>query len=214
MNSNDTNSDAFMPSDGGPEGYAHLDADLHLLGSALDALGVQERASAGQGGELEDRVLQASLPALGDVRALSTSLSELGAVERAGGPKTLEREVFLASREKLRELTGARVHVAPAGRTAADTGRRLRWRPVRVAAVLLLVVMGGVLGLALLQQNGRSHEMASRTPEQLSEQIRGEMDMLFAVLDDRASAGTDTQDASADGDSQLLIDWLSEGAAS
>lgn len=210
MNHSEHNQDAFTPADGGPEGRAHLDADLAGLSGALDGLGACER---GASIDMEDRVLQASLMAIGNVRAMNASLGELGAVERAGGPKTLERDVFLTSREKLRELAGARVHAGAAGRTTPRAGRRAWLRPMRVAAVLALMITGGVVGLVVLQQGAQRRELATRTPEQLSEQIRGEMDVLFAVLDERASAGDGT-DVAAESEAQSLIEWLSEGAAS
>lgn len=210
MNHREHNQDAFVPLDGGREGTTHLDGDLVGLCGALDKLGASERGGADA---LEDRVMQASLTSLGNVRAMSASLGELGAVERAGGPKTLERDVFLASRTKLRELAGARVHVGATGRSTPTAGRRVWMRPMRIAAVMLLAMTAGIVVLAVVQQNNRSRELATRTPEQLSEQIRGEMDVLFAVLDERSSAGEGT-DVATDGDAQSLIEWLSEGAAS
>lgn len=210
MNQNQHNQDAFGPPDGGREGMTHLDADLVSLCGALDGLGASERGGAEA---LEDRVMQASLTSLGHVRAMSASLGELGAVERAGGPKTLERDVFLASRTKLRELAGARVHAGAAGRSVPATGRRVWMRPMRLAAVVLLAMTAGIVVLAVVQQSNRSRELAMRTPEQLSEQIRGEMDVLFAVLDERSQVGEGT-DAASDGEAQTLIEWLSEGAAS
>ncbi len=203
-------------SDRPQEDAAHLDADLRAVDAALHSLGETERGQADQ--ELVDRIMQASLPVVGRMRTLNASLSELGAMERASGPRTLEQDVFLSSRDKLRELTDARVHAVDGGRRAVVAGRRLsegvRWR-LRVAAVFGLSISAGLAVWAVLRPGGGGVAQPERTPESLSAEIRGEMDLLFAVLDDRSSGGEPAAtDSGTDVDAQSLVEWLSEGVAS
>lgn len=197
---------AFDPSHGEPD--AQMEADLRSLAAELDRLGAVDRTSADA--HLVERVCAASIVHLQSIAPMSAQVSELGAIERATAPGDLEARVHEASRRRIRDLVGARPGLRMAG-TEADVrpAPRTFWSMgvVRAAAMLALVASAGLVTWIGTRPSGP-------TTAQLSAQIEQDMELLFAVVDERAGSASDTTEASSEPDTQEITEWLFERTSS
>lgn len=195
------------PSPGDP-GDAHLDADLRSLAAELDRLGAADRDAIAT--RRVEQVCLASAPHLHAAAPMAAQMSELGAIDRASAPIDLEARVHEASRERIRALVGARPGLRLAG-TDAETKpiRRTFWSmgAVRAAAMLTLVASAGVITWIGMRPT-------RPTSAQLSAQIERDMEILFAVVDERAGSSAETTESSNEPDTQEITEWLFERTSS
>lgn len=194
----------------GPDDMPDMDADLRVLMGDLDRLAAADAAGAHP--ELEDRLLQATLPALHGVQPIATRMAELGSIDRATAPRDLEEVVF---ENTISTLQGTPVSAplvlrhTPGDARLPSTHIRKRslWASgyVRLAASVVLVAGAAVA----LRTTLVSPTPASPDP---TIAVKGAMETLFAVMEvhrtqDAAGSTTDT-------DVDELTNWLTEGVSS
>lgn len=195
------------PSPGDP-GDAHLDADLRSLAAELDRLGAADRDAIAP--HRVEQVCQASVPHLHSAAPMSAQVSELGAIERASAPIDLEARVHEASRGKIRALVGGHPGLRLAGTDAdAKPVRRTFWSMgvIRAAAMLTLVASAGLVTWI-------GTRPSRPTTAQLSAQIERDMEILFAVVDDRTGASVEATESASEPDTQEITEWLFERTSS
>jgi hypothetical protein len=187
-----------------PEDMSHVDPELSSLMAGLDMLGAADRGAPTQG--FEGRLMQGSLAALHGVEPIVTQAAELGAMDRAAAPDGLEERVYAES------VSGIAIpvlrHTGQAERADRQHIRvvhRAWWanQYMRLAAAIVLVAGVGVM------------VRTSVTPAPIDNALRvsGDLDLLFAVIDNRTS-GSDSNDSGAASDPDELTKFLMEGSAS
>lgn len=194
--------------------YAHLDASLASLARELDVLGSVERDASPDG--MRDRLMAATMPHVLGVATVSAQVSELGAMERAAASGELESRVHEASRGKLSEVVAGRPALRLSGTQAdAPVVRRSLWtsRAFRVAAMLTIVCTAGIFAWVGTREPSSGVQLKNLTKDELNRQIRGDMELLFAAMDDR-SVATDHSGSESDVDTDAITEWLLEGASS
>ena len=204
-----------------PDGMSHIDPELRSLAAELDLLGATDCAAPMAG--FEDRIMQVSLVALHGVEPIAAQAAELGASDRDAAPMELEGRVFAESVSTLRDAaSGASAPAlrhpgkndgdARAGDRHIRAARRAWWtnQYVRLAAAVVLVA-----GVGLLVRTAVTPSPA--TPQLTADQrITRDLDLLFAVIDNRTSGSGDTSDTTSGtaADPDELTRFLIEGAAS
>ncbi len=211
------------PNAGGldPDGMSHIDPELRSLAAELDLLAAVDGAASMAG--FEDRIMQATLVALHGVEPIAVQAAELGASDRDAAPMALEERVFAESVFTLREA--APVASAPVLRHSGNDGRddragdrhirvarRVWWtnQYVRLAAAIVLVA-----GVGMLVRTAMTPSIS--TPQLTADQrVTSDLDLLFAVIDNRTSGSSDTSDTGSGTttDPDELTKFLIEGATS
>jgi hypothetical protein len=195
-----------------PEGGATpLDADLLPLMADLDRLALIERSAAAPG--LEDRLMLSTLASLHGVQPTAAQVAELASLDRASAPRNLEETVFESSLPTLRENASATPRlVLHSGDQTSDARRHVRqawWSrsPIRLAAMIVFVA-----GAAIAVRVGITTNPTAPSSD-MSERVKGEMDMLFAAMDARTSSDAPTE-PTIDSQTDDLTTWLLDGASS
>lgn len=198
-----------------PEGMAHgmpqMDAELLSLAAELDMLGAADRAASPFG--VEDRIMQATLASLHGVEPVTAQVAELGAADRGAAPNQLEERVFAESVTTLREAAPiATVAAAPIlrhtgheDRRGNRVARRAWWanQYARLAAAVVLVA-----GVGLMVRS-------AVTPQVSKADLSADLDLLFAVIDNRTSGNDSSESPSGTvSDPDELTRFLIEGATS
>lgn len=193
------------------DGMPPLDADLLPLLADLDRLGALDRAAAAPG--LEARLTHASLVSLHGTQPTAAQVAELASLDRASAPRTLEDDVYAATVPTIREhaATAPRLVLHPAA-DRDDARRHVRpawWSrsPVRLAAMIVFVA-----GAAIAVRVGTTSRPTTPSTD-ISERVKGEMDMLFAAMDSRSTSDNST-DSAIESDTDSLTNWLLDGASS
>ncbi len=203
------NSNNPEPSDAMPS----LEADLLPLLADLDRLGALDRAAAVPG--LEARLTHASLVSLHGTQPTVAQVAELASLDRASASRDLEDDVFAATVPTIREHAAASPRlVLHAGGERDEARRHVRARqawwsrsPVRLAAMIVFVA-----GAAIAVRVGTTSHPTTPSTD-ISERVKGEMDMLFAAMDSRSTSDNST-DSAIESDTDSLTNWLLDGASS
>lgn len=202
----------------GPDGLPQMDAELLSLAAELDMLGAADRAASPSG--FEDRILQATLASLHGVEPIAAQVAELGATDRHAAPNQLEDRVFAESVATLREATPIAVctpilrhtgHEDRPGDRHVRVVRRAWWanQYVRLAATVVLVAGVGLMIRSALTPDGSKSELTA------DQRVTRDLDLLFAVIDNRTSGSDSTESPSGTvSDPEELTKFLIEGAAS
>lgn len=218
MNNNPQSPNALSPD---PDGMSHIDPELRSLAAELELLSATDRASPMAG--LEDRIVHASLAALHGLEPIAAQASELGTSDRDAAPMELEERVFAESVSTLREASPAASapvlrHTGHDDRDIRTGDRHIRvsrhiwWtnQYVRLAAAVVLVA-----GVGMLVRSAMTPQISS--PQLTADQrVTRDLDLLFAVIDNRTAGTSDTSDTGSgtSADPDELTKFLIEGAAS